>query len=646
MLTALALLLQTSALVAPLHHGDAPPPARAIAALRVLDEPGRPGSAQVTARQVLAGLRSPRDFVEVAQTAASRRQVARTGVIGIHPPGLIAPPLEAALAGLAVGEFAPPIESDGGLWIVQRIEAAVGCRQLFVSGLDDAAKSRAEHFATLARGGADFAALAREHSAERASALRGGDFAIFERGAKDAGLRAATFAASVGEIVGPIATPLGYHVLQRVGVEALDPRLRDDSWARVRAIWITHDGAIGADPSVERSFTAAEALAAKLATQLRRGADMAQLAREHTDDVGLREFGGDCGWVRRGVTRMPEVFDRVFVTPPGVQIGPLATNAGFLLIRREDRGVRSRLDLRVEPLVDLEQWVRAVAGEPDAQSPNALAAGVAAAREIDAALGSPLAWALIERLLPGCADAADFAARVEALPERFAAPGGRELELRALARRWAGVLAELEPHHAEHVWPEHQRAVEARIGPLRPQLAALAPVSLDMCVDVLGLADPRINVPVYLVARAPKLDGAEHCSLDGALRRVSVERRAGMELVDSVMLQVCGALELTDRSARGRVARLRQAILASDLGAREQLAQDAAHVALSATVGWLVRWVFDIERRDGEDFDAAHQRLGAAARAIALAWSEQMAGKLALDEVLDRALAALRESRR
>lgn len=646
MLAALALIVQSSVLVAPLHHAETSPQPPAVAALRLLDEPGRPGSAQVAARQLLAGLRAPGEFVGIVQAAASRRHFARTGVIGIHPPGLLAPPIETVLEKLSVGELAPPFESEGGAWIVQRIEAAVGCRQIFVAGADQAARARAEHLATLARGGGDFAALAREHSADTASALRGGDFAIFERGANDAGLRAAAFAASVGEIVGPLATPLGYHVLQRVGVQAIDPRLRDDTWARVRAIWVTYDGAVGAPLSVERSFPAAEALAEELATRLRRGADMAELAREHSDDFGLRELGGDCGWVRRGVTRMPELFDRVFVTAPGALIGPVTTNAGFLLLRREDRGSRSRLDLRVEPLFDQAQWLRALAQDTGAQVPELVGAGVAAAREIEAALGSPLGWSWIEGRLHGCATAADFAARVEELPESFEAPGGSKLPLRALGQRWAASLAELESFHSSEVWPQHQRAIEARLAPLRARLGALAPVALERCVDALGLVEPCASVPVYLVARAPWPGAVTHRSRGGAFCCVSVERREGAALIEAVVHELCHALEAADSASRGASARLRRAIVASGVESAEALANDAAHALVFVTGAWVVRTVFEREHRDLGESEGAYERLGAAARVVRPIWAEHLAGAIELDAAVARVVEGLREEQR
>ncbi len=63
--------------------------------------------------------------------------------------------------------------------------------------------------------GADFAALAREHS-EDSSASRGGDVGLRARGELARGFEKALFAMSPGQISGPVETEFGFHIIQRV----------------------------------------------------------------------------------------------------------------------------------------------------------------------------------------------------------------------------------------------------------------------------------------------------------------------------------------------------------------------------------------------------------------------------------------------
>lgn len=83
------------------------------------------------------------------------------------------------------------------------------------AAVDDSLKQAAEEIAAKARGGEDFATLAGEHSQDPGSAQSGGDVGWFSAESpfvqefKDAALPA-----SVGQIVGPVKTQFGYHIIK------------------------------------------------------------------------------------------------------------------------------------------------------------------------------------------------------------------------------------------------------------------------------------------------------------------------------------------------------------------------------------------------------------------------------------------------
>ena len=77
------------------------------------------------------------------------------------------------------------------------------------------AKAKADDLNKKARAqGADFAALAQQNSDDPGSKDRGGDLGAFPRGLMIEPFEKAAFGAKKGEIVGPIETQFGYHIIK------------------------------------------------------------------------------------------------------------------------------------------------------------------------------------------------------------------------------------------------------------------------------------------------------------------------------------------------------------------------------------------------------------------------------------------------
>ncbi len=71
--------------------------------------------------------------------------------------------------------------------------------------------------------GADFAALAKEHSQDPGSAVEGGDLGFFERGVMVPAFDQAVFSLQPGELSQPIRTEFGMHLIQLVEIRADEP---------------------------------------------------------------------------------------------------------------------------------------------------------------------------------------------------------------------------------------------------------------------------------------------------------------------------------------------------------------------------------------------------------------------------------------
>lgn len=78
----------------------------------------------------------------------------------------------------------------------------------------DDAKTQIESLKSQVDGGADFAALARQHS-DCPSSAQGGDLGSFGRGQMVGPFEDAAFGLPVGGTSGVVETPFGYHLIRR-----------------------------------------------------------------------------------------------------------------------------------------------------------------------------------------------------------------------------------------------------------------------------------------------------------------------------------------------------------------------------------------------------------------------------------------------
>ena len=568
----LAFFAQTSSLVRPLELGERPPETRAVALLRFRAGPegGDDPTGWERARKALRLDAVPEDLTAIAAGAAANPTKELRGLVGTFWPAMLDVEVAKRLFDPTSKGRGPFLGSDRHGYVLQPLERDAACRQIFVAGTDAAARARAEGIVRELRTGADFAQVARERSQDVTTALRGGDLAIFERGRRDVLLRAAAFGARVGEIVGPVETPLGFHVLQRVGVDAVSPRLRDDAWARVRGILIAFSGAQNAAPSVEREHDEAELLAAQLAARIRSGEDMASLAAEFDDDRDGRARRGDLGWVRRGTSDMPQFFDTLFQEPPRELLGPIATRAGFVLLRREDAGPRTRLEVRKSALADMVQWTRSKASsDATTPQPESVAAAVAASRAFFA--DDARAFSVLATALDRCTSAAELDSWCARLPE----------PTRELALGFSRALVAMEPWFLAEVWPVHEREIEARLGPLRERVVALGDAALELVLSDYGIDDPRCVASVLLVHRAGS-DCLANPTDRGGIALVGLEDTQSLQ-IEAVLRGVAKVLD----AASG------DSVLAGLRRARPELAPHAVerlHLVEGASV---VRRLFD-----------------------------------------------------
>ena len=85
---------------------------------------------------------------------------------------------------------------------------------------DAEAKAQLEEIAAQLEAGADFAALAKEHSADPGSAAEGGDLGYAGPGVYDPAFEEALFALEEGQVSEPVRSEFGWHLIKLLGVQS------------------------------------------------------------------------------------------------------------------------------------------------------------------------------------------------------------------------------------------------------------------------------------------------------------------------------------------------------------------------------------------------------------------------------------------
>jgi len=331
---------EESLVVRPMYLDPEPPPVRSArhillrysGAVGAPDAPAPPREEAIAgARALVERARAGSDFEQLAAEHSVDPDARLGAVLGTFAPGMLTPPLDAFLFSAEIGALSDPLVDDRGVHLLQRIESHAAVRQILVRGTEEVARARCAEIAAKLREGADFAELARTRSEDPGSAARGGPFAIYERGPADSLLKSAAFRLRVGEVSEPIRTPLGWHLLQRVAPETLDPALAEPNFVRLRGILLRVDESTPGARDRARTFE----LAQRIHERLRSGEDMRSLARELDEDPGGKEREGDLGWIHRGQPGLSRELKRACLLRVGEIAEPQPTRAGYLVVRRE-----------------------------------------------------------------------------------------------------------------------------------------------------------------------------------------------------------------------------------------------------------------------------------------------------------------------
>jgi parvulin-like peptidyl-prolyl isomerase len=140
-------------------------------------------------------------------------------------PNMLSSEALSALSNASENELVGPVASLDGYCVFKLLgkssagESFVKASHILIpsTGDDAKAKAQADEIYRQLKSGADFAKLAREKSSDPGSARNGGDLGWFGKGMMVKEFEDACLSAKQGEILAPIKTSFGYHIIKVTG---------------------------------------------------------------------------------------------------------------------------------------------------------------------------------------------------------------------------------------------------------------------------------------------------------------------------------------------------------------------------------------------------------------------------------------------
>ena len=207
-------------------------------------------AARQKAEEIAARARKGENFAALASRYSSGRQALEGGDLGWLEAGQIPTLFATEVASMEKGEVRGPLQASSGFHIIKLEDYKGGERNLIEQTharhilirtdeitSDQDARTRLEQLYQRIKGGEDFAALARAHSDDKASAIRGGDLGWVNPGDLVPKFEEVMNALEVGQLSKPFRTQFGWHivqVLERRQKDVTDESKRDKAKLAIR----------------------------------------------------------------------------------------------------------------------------------------------------------------------------------------------------------------------------------------------------------------------------------------------------------------------------------------------------------------------------------------------------------------------------
>lgn len=306
---------------------------------------------------------------------------------------------------------------------------------------------------------------------------------------------------------------------------------------------------------------------------------------------------------------------------------------------------QTRIELRIQPAIDLWTSARAHAYSPDG-APEELAPLVGAMHALSKHVSR--GWGFLEGGLNGATSTQDIVDQLGSV-DKARTRGGEEVDISAEVQAVMKALLQVEPVHREKLWPARLAVLQEKHKYLETTLLPKQAQAFAYMLRSLGMDDPGIVVPVYLVSHSPRPGATTYYDQDRngfSIVSVDLETIQGTALAETVLHEATHALDMaSNRVSEDRVseknvlAKLRDRLRDAGLGFRDPAFRDLPHTLMFAQAGETIRRFVDPDHvHYGSGPSTYYQRVqhGEMERDL---WIRHLDGEVSLDQVLDRLVA-------
>mgnify|MGYP001454059814 CR=1 FL=1 len=248
----------------------------------------------------------------------------------------------------------------------------------------------------------------------------------------------------------------------------------------------------------------------------------------------------------------------------------------------------SHIEIHTNPLLSLHMMARA--GAAGVEVP----ATVWPASQAMTAAGPDMRWEVFDAHFATTTSAEGSRELLIAMAPRLGERAGGQVGEHVFA--YANAFADAAPKFHAEVWPEHKVRIDAASEGLKAALDAHGPSCIARICEILGIADPRVTTPTFLVTVAPAPGGFSVLSREYyALSIVSIDAHQGSALVEATLHEAIHVLDAHTRQQQppSVLASLRKALTDAGIQPTDPRFRDIPHTLIFAVAAHITRTSVD-----------------------------------------------------